>query len=202
MEYRLSPFLFEHTVLSCIRRTLEGQPVPIRVRYTSDPHRIANKWLLRRDATCADLAIDRDCVAALEVDRHADTKSILRSVTMLAFLPEFLQHQCGVSELQPAPLQPAVDDPFPGLLEAKPIDVEQNRLRDISNPEKRDGLMNVDLRIESHCLFCVGYQTGRSRTQIRRSLANVSRSIFPHSPESTLQGNRAAEPSPDSRQRV
>jgi hypothetical protein len=63
----------------------------------------------------------------------------------VSLFPELLQHQSGIADLQPAPAQFALVDPFPGHLETKGIDVKSQRFFHVSDVEKRHGLPNIGL---------------------------------------------------------
>src|SRR5438445_192766 len=57
--------------------------------------------------------------------------------------PELLQHQCCAAVLEPAPTELALVDPFYGLRESKPLDVEAQRRFDIAHHKERHCLLNV-----------------------------------------------------------
>src|SRR6185295_12505595 len=115
---------------------LEQDMVAVGVAQLGNPHRITDEGGLGVEPAAADLVVDRHRIAAGETEADAGTDRSRGKISVRSLGPEFLQHQRGIAEREPAPAKLAVIDPLMLHGEPQAIDVETMGPLDVVNPEE------------------------------------------------------------------
>src|SRR5579859_3059009 len=127
-----------------VRAAFEIDPVAVGVSERHNPHPISDKWVSAdfNSLSCR-VTIDRQRVFAHEIDGCAFSHFAAWVPGIVPFFPKLLQHQGRLADLQPAPAEFAVVDPFLGHLEAQIVDVITQRFLHVRHTKKWHGLLDV-----------------------------------------------------------
>src|SRR5262249_36914958 len=122
---------------------LEINSVTIRILQRRYPHTISDKGPRRLDASRFGITINCQGIVADEADGYTFTDVSLRHPRIVPFGSKFLQHERYSSEFKPTPAEPAFIDPPVGHFETEAIDVKPQRILDVGDSEKRNGLPDI-----------------------------------------------------------
>src|SRR5579859_7457201 len=127
-----------------VRAAFEIDPVAVGVSERHNPHPISDKWVSAdfNSLSCR-VTIDRQRVFAHEIDGCAFSHFAAWVPGIVPFFPKLLQHQGRLADLQPAPAEFALVDPFLGHLEAQTVDVITQRFLHVRHTKKWHGLLDV-----------------------------------------------------------